>query len=69
MWTSIKEKNTTKSSNEFAKADGDSNTFEQTTKLCMPNIKDKEVIFNKFVQVLTTFKSKDGESLISYERA
>ena len=69
VWTSIKEKNTNKSSNEYAKLDGDSNTFEQTTKLSIPNIKDRDVIYNKFVQVLSVFTTSDGKPLISYDRA
>lgn len=68
IWTGVKELNTKKSSNDFAKEKGDSSTFEQTIKLSCPNLKERDTFFDKFVQVLTKFKDKNGESLISYER-
>ena len=68
VWTTVKDLNQKKSSNDWAKENGDSPTFEQTTKLSIPNIKERDVIFNKFVQVLSTFTSKDGIPLISFER-
>ena len=68
IWTGVKELNTKKSSNDFAKEKGDASTFEQTIKLSCPNLKERDTFFDKFVQVLTKFKDKNGESLISYER-
>lgn len=69
VWTNVKDLNQKKSSNDWANEKGDSTTFEQTTKLSIPNIKERDVIFNKFVQVLSSFTSKDGIPLISFERS